>query len=390
MGLIDSPEYEYFEVLRKWSRARDLPKLERSMKKVRDENKLFDYLYKRTKSLYAKMAPRKDGEDPFLHPLNLVLNLQRAKIDDEITLCGALIHDYVEEKVDLYRDEKRLDEKSKDGIKVLDQYEDKLFLELEDELVTFAESNSYPVKKIHKLIGVVKLLTRHKRDFYYRSISDMFTFENQEIKEMAIQIKLADRIHNILCISCFNEKQRIYQCFKNLFILNSTKKYLLEKYGEGIFTSKKPVPTERLFNKCCKATYDAFFKICELTIKKGVGDIVPMLQLSFKKYALEQQGISVVTNLKKSETHLVRLFQGVIRKYDARLHHEWDKFERRVQSEIQYSEKFFKDFKFNKEQIHAILDYKDAYALREIVTYLLYRTDYVIQGFEYSGMFRKL
>ena len=151
------------------------------------------------------------------------------------------------------------------------------------------------------------------------------------------------------------------------------------------------VPIERLFNKCCKATYDAFYTICTLCKeKKEIKEIVPMLQLSFKKFALEQEGVLVVTKMRKNETHLVRLFQGVIRKYDARLHHEWDKFERRVQNEINYCQQFFRDFKFSKEQIHAIIDYKDAYALREIVTYLLYRSEYVIKGFEYSKMFRKL
>ena len=204
MNLVDSPEYGYFEVLRKWTRATNLPELEKSMKKVRSENKFFDYLYKRTKDLYSKMKLRKDGENPFLHPLNLVLNLQRAQIDDEIILCGALTHDYIEEKVDLYKDEKKIDQKSKSGIKILDQYEEKLFVEWEEELVAFAESNSYPINKVHQLISVVKLLTRHKRDFYYRSIADMFTYEDKEIKDMAIQIKLADRIHNILCIFIYS------------------------------------------------------------------------------------------------------------------------------------------------------------------------------------------
>ena len=41
----------------------------------------------------------------------------------------------------------------------------------------------------------------------------------------------------------------------------------------------------------------------------------------------------------------------------------------------------FADFNFNEEQIKALVDYKDAYALKEVVAYLLYLPEYVVHRF---------
>ena len=62
-------------------------------------------------------------------------------------------------------------------------------------------------------------------------------------------------------------------------------------------------------------------------MKKGIGETKSMIQLAFKKFALEKAGMWEVTTVDEQETHLMRLFQGVVRKYDARLHHEWERFE---------------------------------------------------------------
>ena len=256
-------------------------------------------------------------------------------------------------------------------------------------MIDFSKKEKIDLVNVKTIISTLKLLTRHKRDFYYRSVSDIFIHKDPKIKEMAIKVKLADRTHNILCVDCFSEQERIYQAFKNIFILNSTKKYLFDNYGNKIFTSKKFNSTERLFNKCCKATFEAFFEISLFGIKSGIFGIVPMLQLSFKKFAFEKEGVDVVTKLNKNETHLLRLFQNVIRKYDSRLHHEWEKFDKIKKEEIDYCNQFFQDYNFNEKQIKAIIDYKDAYALREVVTYLLYKPKYIISRFDYSKMFRK-
>ena len=106
-----------------------------------------------------------------------------------------------------------------------------------------------------------------------------------------------------------------------------------------------------------------------------------MMQLAFKKFALEKAGMWEVTKVDAKETHLMRLFQGVVRKYDARLHHEWEIFEALKAAEYDYCRKFFADFNFTEEQIKALVDYKDSYSLKEVVSYLLYLPDYVVHRF---------
>ncbi|MEK6939259.1 MAG: hypothetical protein AABX31_00880 [Nanoarchaeota archaeon] len=366
-----TPEYQAFKYLQHWCREDDLQKLKSSFSSI---SPFFSYLLQKAERLYGRLPPRKDGNNSFIHPLNVVLALRDAKITDEVTLSIGLMHDYVEEIVDIYRDEQNLDEDSRD-IEKLDQYEEVVFQELEKDLLQHA-----PAEKVRQVIQALHLLTRHKRDFYYRSISSIFQHDDERIKEIAIQVKLADRTHNILSIECFSEEKRNYQCFKNLFILNNTKKYLLEN-PIRVSTSRDMPSTQLLFKRCAKATYDAYQMLCYLSMKKGIGQTKSMMQLAFKKFALEKAGMWEVTKVDPEETHLMRLFQGIVRKYDARLHHEWDKFEAMKEIEYDYCRKFFADFHFTEEQIKALIDFKDAYALKEVLAYLLYLPEYVVHRF---------
>ena len=111
-----------------------------------------------------------------------------------------------------------------------------------------------------------------------------------------------------------------------------------------------------------------------------------MLKLAFKKYALEQGGLWAVTKVNDEEVHLMRLFQGVVRKWDARLHHEWENFENAKKREYEFIEKFFVKLNFTQDQIKAIADYKDAYSLKEVVAYLLYQPEYVVYKFLSSDL----
>ena len=366
-----TPEYEAFKNLQHCRKEDDLQKLKAMFS---NGSSLFSYLLTKTEELYSHLPKRKDGQDPLLHPLNVVLALRDAKITDQITLSVGLLHDYVEEVVDVYRDEHHLDEDGPD-IEKLDHYEGEVFLKLEQDLLQHTDTAATKL-----IIATLRLLTRHKRDFYYRSISNIFQHQDERIKEMAIQVKLADRTHNILSIECFSEEKRNYQCFKNLFILNNTKKYLLENPSRISYTREIP-STQLLFKRCAKATYDAYQRLCYLSMKKGIGETKSMMQLAFKKFALEKAGMWAVTKVDADETHLMRLFQGVVRKYDARLHHEWEIFEALKAAEYDYCRKFFSDFNFTEEQIKALVDYKDSYSLKEVVSYLLYLPDYVVHRF---------
>ena len=276
-----TPEYRAFKYLQHWQKEDDIQKLKAVFS---DGSSLFSYLLSKTEELYAQLPKRKDGQEALLHPLNVVSALRDAKINDQVTLSVGLLHDYVEEVVDVYRDELGLDEEGSD-IEKLDQYEDEVFIKLEQDLLQHA-----PLDAVKTIISALKLLTRHKRDFYYRSISNIFNHNDEKLKEIAIQVKLADRTHNILSIENFSEENRNYQCFKNLFILNNTKKYLLENPSRISFSREMP-STQLLFKRCAKATYDAYQMLCYLSMKKGIGQTKSMMQLAFKKFALEKAGM---------------------------------------------------------------------------------------------------
>jgi len=376
-----SEEYKIFLDMEHWKAEKVISEPEEILSKKNKLYPLFLHLYQITEELYAKLPMRKNGEHAFIHPLNVVYNLKKAGIIDEVTLCAGLIHDYVEESVDVYRDVNKIKEDIR-GIQILDVYEEEVFIALEENLKLFCKQSRIDFSFVREILAVEKLLTRHKRDFYYQSIIELFVDSEERTRERAIQVKLADRIHNILCIESFNEQQRMYQCFKNLFILNNTKKFLIERKGKHDFA------TEKLFKKCGKATYDAFLTVCKLCEKKGIQSIVTMIQLAFKKFALATNGLGEVTTLDEKEKHPMRLFHGVIRKYDFRLRHEWKQFDAVVKSESTYCKKFFANFNFTDEQIRAIMDYKDAYSCKEVVAHLMYLPDYTLGKFDYGKLFR--
>ena len=376
--MLSTKELQVFRIIEHWKPERKViaPEL------LADKNyKLFNYLYSLTKKTYSKLPIRKNGEDPFIHPINLVLNLKAAKVIDEVTLSIALIHDLIEEEVDLFIQQNKLDEKDYKAAEKVERYEQQFFDNFSKELISFCQESGVSIPKTEIVIETLRLLTRHKRHFYYTSIAEIFSCKNNEIKEKAIQIKLADRIHNVLTIEEFDETKRIYECFKNLFILNNTKKYLIDQYGDLKNFHENFSSTEKLFNKCCKATYDAFLTICNNCSSKNIEWAIPILQIAFKKFEFEVSGLREVTKLNQKEVHPIRLFQGVVRKYDCTLHKEIDKFNSLTKKEVDYCKKFFADYSYSKEQLKAIVDYKDAYSLKEVIASLLYIPNYFIHQF---------
>jgi (p)ppGpp synthase/HD superfamily hydrolase len=118
----NTPEYKAYEELRFWKPGRKILPPQALFDKKSKLFELFNYLYEQTKETYSLLPLRKNGDNSFIHPLNVVLGLKQAGIDDETTLCAGLIHDVVEEKVDLYKREKQLGSSRKDVAK-LDVYE---------------------------------------------------------------------------------------------------------------------------------------------------------------------------------------------------------------------------------------------------------------------------
>tara|TARA_Y100000310_G_C20691679_1_gene822685 strand:+ start:165 stop:1376 length:1212 start_codon:yes stop_codon:yes gene_type:complete len=374
---------EHFDSLRSWEPIMHIPRVE-ELFDVRDPLfPLCEFLYAKCRNLYQELPQRKNGHDTFLHPINVVLNLKKGGVTDIITLLCGLMHDYIEEQVDLFKIENKLNEDDVPSKHILDEHELKLVSAFEQELIGFFEREEDECNCVEQIIETLKLLTRLKRDYYYKSISYIFNCPDPVIRERAIQVKLADRIHNILSIECFDERGRLYQCFKNMFIINSSKQFLIDTYGENVFNwryGEHAKSTERLFTRCCKATYEAYLMICKITSKTEIFQVKTVLQLAFKKYKLEHAGIWAVTDF-EDDSHPMRLFQGVIRKWDARLHHEWDEWTRRVIDEKEFCKHFFSEYEFTDAQTQAIIDYKDAYAMKEVIAFLLYEHEYVLTSF---------
>ncbi len=389
-GITKTPEHHTFTLLKHWKPEEEKAlfiQMELLQKKFSSS---FSHLYLRIQQEYPHLPKRKDGKNAIVHPLNVARNLTLANIHDELTLSAGLAHDLVEEQVDQYQQKHKIKAKTIAGIKILDEQESKVVEALEKELSLQSQNHKITPNDIKELLQIVQLLTRHKRHYYYRSISQIYTRKNDGIKEKAVQVKLADRIHNIQCLSCFSGEEKLYQCFKNLFILNNTKRYLLEMQEGDALLSQNPItPTEKLFKKCAKATYDAFLEVCSFYRHRGpkeISEITSMLQLAFKKFALEKKGLWAVTEANPKEVHPLRLFQGIIKKYDARLHLEWDKFNALKEAEKEYCRRFFSGFNFNDKQLDALIWYKDAYALKEVVAMLLYDSRYVVDGFSCSEL----
>ena len=57
--------------------------------------------------------------------------------------------------------------------------------------------------------------------------------------------------------------------------------------------------------------------------------------------------------------------------------------------EEEYCRHFFMDYHFTEEQLNAILCYKDAFSLKEVIAYLIYRPDYFISRFLCGELSRK-
>jgi len=235
-------------------------------------------------------------------------------------------------------------------------------------------------------VAILVLLTRFKRHHYYSSLSKLFKFKEKKLRRLAIKIKLADRLHNILSLHNFPKHLRIYQCFKNLFIINSTKEYLISERKN--LHKKEFEPMIKLFKKCSKATYDALLSIeYDHSLNRKVFEASSILQLAFQKYTHEYNGLNKVTNINAKEKHPIRLFEAIIRKYDFWLHDKKKDFEKSQESERLYCKNFFSKLNLDDKQIDEIINYKDAYTLKELIARLLYDKDYVLKGFTTNKLF---
>jgi len=397
-----SDEYEVFRIIAPWKPYPNIS-LDLLLEQNPQENgfiytsqqkDLLSFVYEKVQE--KNFPPRKDGQLQITHPLNVAYFLQKARADF-LTVAVGLLHDYIEDSVDLYQQEKRLAGPGK--IAALDLYEKEITAVLQIELSDYCQKQNLPLETSSTIIAVTELLTRHKRHLYYRSIAEVFRCADPMLKERAIQVKLADRMHNIQCLEIFNEEEMLYQCFKNLFILNNVKNYLLESNlvsrADIIYTNEKNT-TEKLFHKCGKATIRAGSRVSRKTIRKItdnpakyeeiIEDIEDFIFCSHGRYSLATEDNRVVKEWNPEWINFSNIFNGIALKYDARLHEDLAEFERRKEQEITAYHSFFADYNFLPSQLEAVMDYKDAYALKNIILWLLYSPHHKIDNFQCSHL----
>jgi hypothetical protein len=330
---------------------------------------------------YRAIPPRRNGEAAFTHPTNVAQYLVNAHAQPHVVAC-ALLHDVVEDGAEV---DPALAGTDLDTAQRLKREE------MERRMTLAAAAVGFPRHLISRVFDVVWTLTRHKTDLYYKSISGIFHHHQPEVRYAATLVKLADRMHNIQTIENYLDDQKLYQCFKNLFILNNAKRLLSEIRHSGRVDPRMVATLAKMFKKSGKATFQALHRIDH---QSGAADLIfPLLTylaLAAYKFSLEVNGLWRVTEGDLAPgAPAYNLFHGIVNKYDHRLHKEDSEFAARVELELDFCEHTFADLDLSRGDFMRAMFYKDAMALKEVVASLLYHDTYVISGFECSNLCRR-
>lgn len=385
-----------FDEVRIWEPLPDPVPVDRLVEGFGFEDRAFiEAMYEMAARLYAKFPPRHNGQASFAHPTNVALFLVRARTQPHIIAAG-LLHDVIEDRM--------VFEKAVAGHRDGERVERAIRGEFGEIVIEAASRTHFPRDIAERLVEVVWTLTRHKSDLYYKSISGIFMHPDPSIRVAAALVKLADRMHNIQTIENYREDEQIYQCFKNIFILNNSKHLRVEMHARGLDT-RMAQSLEKMFKKCGKATFQALLRIdrrlgAHLPDGTDAGtqahhlasmfSICSILALALRKFMLEIEGLWSVTegSLDPGEP-VFNLYHGIVKKYDHMLHHEDLQFREHVKREIAYCRATFADLALSDDQLLRAIRYKDALALMEVVGSLLYLDGYVIRGFQCSRMCRR-
>lgn len=345
--------------------------------------RFIELAYGMSERLYAELPPRKNGEPAFTHPTNVALYLKYAVAQPHVIACG-LLHDVLEDRVDR---EKRA---RGGGILELDDLVMKIRGEFATDIVQLCDRSLFPRDLAERVVEVAWTLTRHKADLYYKSINGVFTHTDVSVRIAAALVKLSDRMHNIQTIENYDDDEKLYQCFKNLFILNNAKQLLAEVRARN-WDKRMILTLEKLYKKSGKAVFQALIRMeHDSHADERLFPLVTYLALALRKFTWEIQGLwRVVDGKLEPGVPVYQLFHGIVKKYDHRLHKEDDQFEAHVRSELDYCLATFATLGLSEDDFRRALCYKDAMALAEVVASLLYREDYVIRGFECSRLCRR-
>jgi len=339
--------------------------------------------YEMARVLYERLPPRKNGQPAFTHPTNAAWFLTQAQAQAYVVAAG-LLHDVLEDRVDIERGHGVRDAGQ------LDLLQNAIRGQFATAVIEASLRAGFPREIAERVVDVVSTLTRHKSDLYYKSISGIFTHSDLDIRMAASLVKLADRMHNIMTIENYRDDEKIYQCFKNIFILNNAKQLRNEVAGRSL-DERMILSLEKAFKKCGKATFQALLRIDHgQDADAPVFKLITYLALALRKFNLEFNGLWKITSAKLGpDAPVYHVFHGIVNKYDNRLHHEEQKFQAQLDRELEYFAVTFRDLDLGEEDLRRAITYKDAMALREVIAALLYKEDYVIRGFECSRICRR-
>ncbi len=380
-GAMSSSAQAVFDEIQIWPAAHDPVPLERLIEGMGPDDAHFvTRCYQVASRLYGTMKPRKNGQSAFSHPTNVAMYLRLARCQPHVIAAG-LLHDVPEERIDLHKTEPGTD------VHVLEGQCRTRFVE---DVLEAASEAAFPRDLAERVVEATWTLTRHKADLYYKSISGVFTHPDLSVRLVAALVKLADRMHNIQTIENYADSDKLYQCFKNLFILNNAKQLVAEVRARRL-DPRMIASLERLFKKCGKATYQALLRLAHTAhIEDRVFPMVTYLALALRKFTHEHKGLNKVTEEELFPgAAVVNLYHGIVKKYDHKLHHEDAHFDAHKERELVFCRATFASLELTDDELMRALSCKDAMALGEVVASLLYRDGYVIGGFECSRMCRR-
>jgi hypothetical protein len=345
-----------------------------------EDERFIALAYRLAEVFYSGQKPRNNGEPAFTHPTNVGLILKLAAAQPHVIAAG-LLHDLLEDMLDC--------EKEKTG-QSGPAVEAACRARFAEDVIRIAERSMFPRHIAERVVEVTWTLTRHKADLYYKSISGVFTHTDPDVRVASALVKLADRMHNIQTIENYRDEEKLYQCFKNLFILNNAKQLVVETRARRV-DPRMVATLEKLFKKNGKATFQAMLRMAHSSnIEEALFPLVTYLAIALRKFVLEIQGLWRVQDVALEPGAPVWcLYHGIVKKYDNRLHHEDAEYNRQTESELNYFRTTFASLELPDDQLRRAIYYKDALALMEVVASLLYREDYVIRGFECSRMCRR-
>ncbi len=336
--------------------------------------------YSMAERLYEGLGRRKNGELSFTHPTNVAMFLKLGLCQPHV-IASALLHDVLEDRADQIK-----------GATGRSPAEIELELrgQFASDIIDMASACDFPRDVAERVVEIVWTLTRHKVELYYKSISSVFNHPDISVRISAALVKLADRMHNIQTLDNYENEEKIYQCFKNIFILNNAKQLLIEVNARN-WNERMLHSLDKMFKKSGKSTFQALLTLSHAAHSdQNVFQVVSYLALALRKFMLERQGLWRVTNeVVRPGAPVWALFDGIVMKYDHRLHHEDAQFDAHVGRELDYMRITFGPLGLSDAEYRTAIAYKDAMALVEVVASLLYVDDYMIRGFECSQLCKR-